>query len=427
MKLRYYWDMLDDGMLGEVASFLKWDVRSIQDFLDVLRTDFPFQCVHYTGAINAESWLRILQEPRFVNVREIILCETTPLFELLPVLVELSRTCHSEASRRICAPIYVNSNQLDLLVSCLELCSSGLNLELEVRFDPNFVRDFSEVSKLLQGRNPGLKRLNCCRRWKLRTCKNSLRSNQAHELLVALGANRSLIAMSLDGCKIEPSQGFQAQPNRTCKILHIAYSALNEWGVDLLASVVASSKALEELTVSHCNLGSDNSTRLLQSIAQNCSLKSVNLDGNKLGSGEGLTVGVMLKENKNLESLNLAKNNIGDIGARAIAQGLEQNRILKELDLSQNCIRYNGGKDIGNALALNRTLERLCLADNAICNAIDFGIALALNKALLWLDLRWNGIDGLESKLNELSVSERCKVLWKTHTWRSLGSQGHCR
>lgn len=426
-RCKYSWDVLDDATLCRVSSFLSWEMRSEKEVKEMLQSEFPFQRVWYKGLVRRQVWTSVFKLHTFSNVREVSFLETCPIDDLLPVLTELSRAPCSGTCRHVSASLYINQSQLELLRSCLALFSKRFRLELELRFDPNFVRDFRGLGEVMRGSSASLKRLKCCRRWKLRTGKTSLRNNNSHLLLTALQDNNTLTVMTLDGCKVEPCYPCHTKLSTSLQSLHFLYSTFNSMGVDLLCGAVASSRSLRELTLANCTIAAEQSTLLLMAVRQNSSLSKVNLSDTKLGPAQGIAVGEILRENVTLRSLNLSKNSIGDMGARAIARGLKENDHLIELDLSRNCICYEGGKEIGAALEINRKLERLCLADNGISNAVDFGIALALNSVLQWLDLRWNGIDGLESKLNRLSITEERQVLWKTHTWKALESQGQCR
>ena len=172
------------------------------------------------------------------------------------------------------------------------------------------------------------------------------------------------------------------------------YSIVSYVGAKALAEALKWNTTLEELDLSHNEIGNIGTEALTQAIGLNTTLKKLVLSENNVGVVETKALAEALNSNTILEELDLSENEIESIGTEALAQAIGSNTTLKKLVLSNNFVGDVGTKALAEALNSNTILEELDLLGNEIGNIGTEALAQAIgsNITLKKLDLSYNDV-----------------------------------
>ena len=129
---------------------------------------------------------------------------------------------------------------------------------------------------------------------------------------------------------------------------------------------LSNNKTIEELSLSHNNIGAEGAKCLAAALSNNNTLKGLDLDNNNIGVEGVKCLAEALKVNTTLEEIYLGGKNIGDEGTKHLARALMVNRILQQIGLESNSISDEGAKSIAMALLLNQGIRHMHLEGNEI-------------------------------------------------------------
>ncbi|KAM6300459.1 protein NLRC5 [Aegotheles albertisi] len=153
-------------------------------------------------------------------------------------------------------------------------------------------------------------------------------------------------------------------------------SSIAPFGTDYLMRGLQNCQAIEELDLSHMELGSDAIPKLVLGLREMPSLKRLILNHNSIGNDGCSRLAETLRNMHSMEEINLSHNKIGDPGMINLAAVLLEMQNLKRIDLSGNSPSPAGGEELMEALACCKHMEELLLSRN------DFGDRTAVKLAL---------------------------------------------
>eukprot|EP01135_Chromosphaera_perkinsii_P005277 Nk52_evm3s331 gene=Nk52_evmTU3s331 len=169
-----------------------------------------------------------------------------------------------------------------------------------------------------------------------------------------------------------------------------------------LKACLALSKALREdsffteINLGDCLLGDDGVCLVASALKTNTAVRVLNLRGNNIRSDGAVALGKLLKFNTTLRSLVLEWNCLGvyELGISSIAEGLAMNTALLKLDLRNNQINAAGARALSVGLKQNQTLHTLDLRWNSIglVGGRSISDALQWNHGLTSLELVGNHV-----------------------------------
>ena len=100
---------------------------------------------------------------------------------------------------------------------------------------------------------------------------------------------------------------------------------LDDADVAVLATALAGTTTLTQLSLNHNQIGAAGATALATALAGNTTLTQLSMDGNQIGDAGATALATTLAGNAALTQLNLCGNQIGDAGATALATALASN------------------------------------------------------------------------------------------------------
>eukprot|EP01135_Chromosphaera_perkinsii_P005614 Nk52_evm28s355 gene=Nk52_evmTU28s355 len=180
-------------------------------------------------------------------------------------------------------------------------------------------------------------------------------------------------------------------------------------------SFLKTSKALQEINLSHTHISVNAVRELFASIISNGYLEvvSLHLQGNDLGVPGAQTVGGLLSQVTHVVYLDFSDNDIGDQGMAFLAAGLCLNRSLVHLSLDKNVKAKSKHRSslIGAFVDLlcseESAIESLSIADNKLkCDIVPILDALSNNEQLSKLDISGNNM----SDRGALALSKALQV-----------------
>ena len=182
-------------------------------------------------------------------------------------------------------------------------------------------------------------------------------------------------------------------------------------GIEAVASLVAHSATLTDLSLYSNRLGDRGAVTLATAMSGNDALTSLDLGENNIGLRGAKALATAVGRMPSLRTLQLRGNAIDGEAAGFIAAALEASRSLMELNLSNNFLRAKGAKELAPVLAKGGRLRSLSLASNVLTDegARLLAPALARNFSLTSLDLKNNNLANDAKKLLKEAVAQRGK------------------
>ena len=171
--------------------------------------------------------------------------------------------------------------------------------------------------------------------------------------------------------------------------LNISHNELGYHGAELLSEGITNTKTLRGLYISNNNIGPSGTTAIANALTNNTSLEGLDISGNKLGDHGAELLSEGITKTKTLELLDISCNHIGPPGTTAIANALTNNTSLEELNMSGNALGRDEATAIAKAITNNKTLKTLSLVDHTmdIKSAMIIMRSLHCNNTItkLWL------------------------------------------
>ena len=132
-----------------------------------------------------------------------------------------------------------------------------------------------------------------------------------------------------------------------------------------LASALRVNTRLKDLDISvvHCGIQSSDSVHLAKALEENTTtqLQALWLGGNPIGSEGAVAFADLLATSKSLAELNMSHCDIQKEGAFALASMLKKNQCLKKLDIRDDSVGVEGALELIESMKHNTTLETLWL------------------------------------------------------------------
>ena len=300
--------------------------------------------------------------------------------------------------------------------------------------------------------------------------KNILEKRCANDLAKAIGATSSATALELRNDNQEPEallSLFEALSH--CASLHALYlpikgeHTLCDADVDALANIILKCNNLEILYMSSMKLTADQQSKILEACTESRSLKSLHIDGWKIKPQALLTLCLLIEKSSSLKKLNLHSNNLGPNELTVILKSLAKNNIrildflnlgdnpigdvglaafsayfqarkftIKQLNLGFTDLSDNCADAVFAIINSNSLMEVFKLASNDLGDVALKKIAKALqdNDHLVELDLHGNNFYGnqqLAAVPNESEVVQPNKELFKNIELKLTENKRQCQ
>lgn len=188
---------------------------------------------------------------------------------------------------------------------------------------------------------------------------------------------------------------FQALNSMTqLEELSIRHSQIDTDNTASLGQLVEFHPNLQELRLVDSQMDGSSFSKLCHGVQLGRKLRRIYLINTELhGNTCGPCFGDMLRQNTSLEELHLCENDLGDEGTTHIVEGLLENRSLKVLNLRSNRIGEKGSYALFHLMKETRTLSDLFLGNNRIGDKGSEVLAKGLLQSKLKrLDLTDNAI-----------------------------------
>jgi hypothetical protein len=252
---------------------------------------------------------------------------------------------------------------------------------------------------------------NCLKNLSVETRYNFFEDYSAGPLCEALKHNTSLKSLSL---------AQKGPRSRQCVI--------SQQECLVLFEALSTNQTLTKLDINGMELGSENMSKILDSLQRHTSLTQLNFWENRLTGHIAASLASFLEINESLTELDLPNSHLDATACQLIGPALKKNRSITSLNFFMNPIESEGCKYLAEAIKFNKTLIRVDLKESHIndegCKYL--GEAIKTNPCLLHLDIsgpeiRVHGfkalIDGMKENesLTELTVSRAKSVPRELH------------
>ncbi len=160
--------------------------------------------------------------------------------------------------------------------------------------------------------------------------------------------------------------------------------AKGHFGSEALAKMLATNRALSDLSLNTIELGREGIRMLAEALGRSHTLRRLSISGTGAGKRGAGPIAQALAKNRSLRELIMAHNKLGEEGAQQLAPGIMQNCGLIVLDLEGNQLEAVGCREIIDAAVKNPTLAELNLKSNnlaiaTVYEAIDLRPALYIH------------------------------------------------
>lgn len=134
----------------------------------------------------------------------------------------------------------------------------------------------------------------------------------------------------------------------------------------VIADVFNSHNNLKFLSIS--NLDDTGCSIIAESLKHHKDLEIISIVGiiNKIGDNSCNVLAEAIRNNKNLKELNLSHNNITSIGSNKLISSVSQCPSFNKLILTNNNIDYNGANTIVNNMIYKYKFKKLCVKNNSM-------------------------------------------------------------
>ncbi|XP_072135568.1 protein NLRC5 isoform X3 [Mobula birostris] len=180
------------------------------------------------------------------------------------------------------------------------------------------------------------------------------------------------------------------------RILSLESTNISNMGMVLLTAGLCKCRSLEELNLSHNEMGMESASELGKILPGLQQLRIINLPG--------ITAAVSLMETSvlarglsdcsHLEEMNLESLLLRDSGTQLLAEGIPRMKCLKKLNLKSNFIGRKGAVELADSLKLSTMIVEINLCDNSIEDVGAMKLADVLHglKSLKILNVTQNNI-----------------------------------
>ena len=145
--------------------------------------------------------------------------------------------------------------------------------------------------------------------------------------------------------------------SKTLQVLNISYNYWNWFNISLLDPLIVSA-LLQKVRYGY--------KLIAEAIGKNTTLQELDISHNEIGDDGIIAIGQQLQFNNTLRYLNVSANKITNVGAVCIAEALHVGTALHEVDISENRITYEGLVSFLEHIQMNTTLKTLLVTRNNI-------------------------------------------------------------
>ena len=199
--------------------------------------------------------------------------------------------------------------------------------------------------------------------------------------------------------------------NTTLKCLNACWNRFGDEGAFHLAKAL-SHTSLQEIDISHCDIGEEGMVALSSALKTNTTLKCLNACWNRFGD-EGAFHLAKALSHTSLQEIDISCCGIGEEGMVALSSALKTNTTLKCLNACESRFGDKGAFHLAEALS-HTSLQEI---DISYCGIGEKGMvalssALKTNATLKQLDISGNnsGVEGLSSALSNNTSLTHLKV-----------------
>jgi hypothetical protein len=372
----------DDILIANVSQALKLNtsVRSLQ----LLQ-------VSYIGVINHNQYMKdilhhVAEIVSYNRLTTLNLPIQSPFLLQIYDLSEFTTSLKNNSSlTRLTLPIVkYQVQQLDQLVEAINNHPQLVDLTFPAghQAGPDAWKSFSSVVSANRLKNLSVE-----------TRYNFFEDNSAGPLFEALKLNTSLTSLSLA----------QKDPrSKQCVI------SLQECLA--IAEALSVNQTLTKLDLNGMGLGSENMSKILDSLQRHPSLTKLDFWENRLTGHIAASIASFLEINESLTELDLPNSNLDATACQLIGPALKKNRSITSLNFFMNPIESEGCKYLAEGLKFNKTLIRVNLKDCKIQDegCVYLGEAIKTNPCLLRLDISGYDmkVDGYKALIEGLKENE---------------------
>jgi len=241
------------------------------------------------------------------------------------------------------------------------------------------------------------------------------------------------------------------------RVIDLSNNPIGDAGVkDLLDFLMHTKNTIYSLTLPRVQMGISGLNSIATAIDHpNLNVQELVIGGNKFGSEGGSVLARILKSNSKLVGIDVNECALADGGIKAISSGIHEicpSTSLRWIILSKNNITSDGMKYLCDALIKNCCLDQVLLGGNDIgkggakhisrliasCNSslfqlflgqcmiceegcMDICRAMANNRTILKLDLRWNEVN--EECIELLRKNTSVLSLSLPHRFKEMGEK----